>query len=135
MLFYSINYVVDFENFIDTEIFRVYSNYEDSSLKGIDYHTLDTALNKIGNAFLLIIIAYNSENVYFALAEVRDIKGPNPLDKHEFEILTRKHKIFEESGYLEEAYSLYRKYNIHDVDIDANIHNLKDEITVNKDHK
>lgn len=45
--------------------------------------------------------------MYHALAEARDLKGQNPLDRAEFEIIVRKHKILNVSEYLSEAFDTY----------------------------
>ncbi|CAI2366199.1 unnamed protein product [Moneuplotes crassus] len=118
LLFIAVNYIVEFENFIHTETDRVYSMYEDHEHKGIDYENLENALNKI---------AYNSENIYLALADVREIKGASVMDKQEFEILTRKHRVFEESSYLDEAFSIYDQSTIFKADTSKDENSLAKE--------
>lgn len=48
LLYHGINYVIEFENFIDHEMLRVYSLYEDKENKGIDIPSIENAYHKIG---------------------------------------------------------------------------------------
>jgi hypothetical protein len=98
--FIAVNTIVEYENLVYAETMRLYSMYEDPFVKGVKIENLDVIFNKI---------AYNSLNVYKAIAETKDVKKDNPIDCEEFETIVRKYNLFEESDYLNEVYEQFRK--------------------------
>lgn len=48
LMFVAINAVVEYENFVDHEILRIFTMYEDANNNELSIHGLENALNKLG---------------------------------------------------------------------------------------
>ena len=96
---------MEYENLISSEIFRLYSEYEEYVGSGLDLEALYRALQSISKIFSLLLLGKSSMNIFRALAEAKRLKKQDNLYLDDFELLIQKYNVLEGTNFLSSAYN------------------------------